>query len=166
MKVNVLISQSAVAFTSAQEKKIVVGAKLIERLVGIKRGDTSGKFSTSKFQHTIKEIERTKSGSIKSITTQASLVLDGLTSSGKVQKSSGQQTKFTASEFLKLLNAPLPKISDGKRSSALRFGDATDYAASKTILLKSLRDIDKQIDALRFKREVIQSKLGFARKKP
>lgn len=104
MKINVMISESA-SFTPAQTKKIVVGAKLIEHKVGqlIKRGSP---FYKSKIQHTITDVELTKAGSIKSVSTEWAYVMQR---GGKPTIGSKKESKFTPTQLAKLLAAPIPK---------------------------------------------------------
>jgi hypothetical protein len=155
MKINVMISESA-GFTPAQTKKIVIGAKLIEHKVGqlIKRGSP---FYKSKIQHTITDVELTKSGSIKSVSTEWAYVMQR---GEKTTVGSKKEAKFTPTQLAKLLAAPIPKTTDGKPSRAIRFGDAVGEKAQDVNVRKSIRDLDAQIAELQSKREALQSKLN------
>lgn len=155
MKVQIMISESA-AFTPAQEKKLVLGAKLVEHKLSRRIGGGGVSFSKSKIQHTITDVVLTKSGAIKSVTTEGAYLGER---GGKIVTLSTQEYKFTPTQLVKLLDAPLPKTSDNKPTRAIRFGDATGAKASDNVVQKAIRELDKQIAELQSKRNNMQAKL-------
>lgn len=155
MKINVMISESA-GFTPAQEKKIVLGAKLIEHKISRRAGGGGVSFGKSKIQHTVTKVDLTKAGAIKSVTTEGAYVVER---SGKVTTMSGQDYTFTPTQLSKLLDAPIPKVSDSKPGRAIRFGDAVGEKAQNSAVEKSIKALDAQIAELQAKRKVLQAKV-------